>query len=751
MKQLSFLLFFCWIWGASYAQDQDYHPLECSGEIPREWLTSSSAKYEREVNKIKSQKVKGRKKKDRKQYALETSYILDDLLQTGLVLFNDSLSNYFNDVVNVFQETGAVRTRQTVTVYTLRSPAVNAFATARGNVFVTMGLLAQVENEAQLAFILAHELVHVMEKHNLKMYLEAVDIDRQSRRMGSRRRVLENATFDQAIIAKNNYSKELESEADEKGLDLFLQTNYSTATLNTVFDVLKYAYLPFDDVPFDRSFFERPNYSFPEEYWLEEINPIQGVEEDEDDSKSTHPNLKARRTAAGEIIEKADDKGKSNFLVSEDRFKRLQRFARMEIPMLYLHNEDFGNAIYTAYLLLREEPQNQYLKKVVAKSLYLLAKYKNDSRSYSLEPDYKAVEGESQAVFYFLEEMPDEEMTLLALRYVWELSLESPDDREVLLMVEDLFTELAKHQENLDPFLKELSAEKEEVVEMKEEKMVKEPKSKYEKIREKKEQKEEIENDAYWRYVFMEFLGDEAFVNAFEAGQERMQEREELEAYYDENYREIIREERKQQKKGRRLGIEKIAVVNPFYLQLDETNENGVEFLKTEFGQGKFREVMEEVAPVSDLDIEILDVENLRKSHVETFNDIRHLNEWFSEQVRHDDLTLTPGNNQNQIDQIAQTYGTDYFLWMGIITLKGKKKFPIAEAVLGVLYPPVLIMAIAKGLKPNNETMIYAILFDVTSGKREILKYDIYDRKDSGTMLKAHVYDVFAQIKTEKE
>jgi actin-related protein len=286
---------------------------------------------------------------------------------------------------------------------------------------------------------------------------------------------------------------------------------------------------------------------------------------------------------------------------------------------------------------------------------------------------------------------------------------------------------------------------------MKEEKMVKEPKSKYEKIREKKEQKEEIENDAYWRYVFMEFLGDEAFVNAFEAGQERMQEREELEAYYDENYREIIREERKQQKKGRRLGIEKIAVVNPFYLQLDETNENGVEFLKTEFGQGKFREVMEEVAPVSDLDIEILDVENLRKSHVETFNDIRHLNEWFSEQVRHDDLTLTPGNNQNQIDQIAQTYGTDYFLWMGIITLKGKKKFPIAEAVLGVLYPPVLIMAIAKGLKPNNETMIYAILFDVTSGKREILKYDIYDRKDSGTMLKAHVYDVFAQIKTEKE
>jgi hypothetical protein len=750
MKQLSFLLFFCWIWGASYAQEQDYHPLECSGEIPREWLISSSAKYEREVNKIKSQKVKGKKKKDRKKYALETSYILDDLLQTGLVLFNDSLSNYFNDVIKVLQETAAVRTPNKVTVYTLRSPSVNAFATPRGNVFVTMGLLAQVENEAQLAFILAHELVHVMEKHNLKMYLEAVDIERETGKMGNRRKVLENATFDQAIIAKNNYSKELESEADEKGLELFLQTRYSTSSLNTVFDVLKYAYLPFDDVPFDRSFFERPNYSFPEEYWLEEINPIAGVEEDEDDSKSTHPNLKARRSAVREVIEKSDDKGKSNFLVSEDRFTRLQRFARMEIPMLYLHNEDFGNAVYAAYLLLREEPQNRYLQKIVAKSLYLLAKYKNDSRSFSLEPDHEFIEGESQSVFHFLEKIPDEEMTLLAIRYAWELSREIPEDREVQLIVEDLFTELAQHQENLDSFLKELPSG-EEVVEMEEENEIDEPRSKYEKIREKKEQEVKEGGNAYWRFVFMDYLEDEAFIKAFEAGQEQMREREEWKEYYDNNYREIIKKERKQKKKGMRLGIEKIAVVNPFYLQLDETNENGVEFLKTEFGQGKFREVMEEVAPVSDLDIEILDVENLRKSHVETFNDIRHLNEWFAEQVMHDDLSLTPGNNQNQIDQIAQTYGTDYFLWMGIISLKGKKKFPVVAALAGIVYPPFLIYAIAEGVKPNNETMIYAILFDVTNGKREVLKYDVYDRRDSGAMLKAHVYDVFAQIKTETE
>lgn len=41
-----------------------------------------------------------------------------------------------------------------------------------------MGLLAQLENEAQLAFILCHEIVHVEQNHNLEIFLEAKNIQR---------------------------------------------------------------------------------------------------------------------------------------------------------------------------------------------------------------------------------------------------------------------------------------------------------------------------------------------------------------------------------------------------------------------------------------------------------------------------------------------------------------------------------------------------------------------------------------------
>ncbi len=42
---------------------------------------------------------------------------------------------------------------------------VNAFATPGGYIFITRGLLKKVENEAQLAGVLGHEIAHVVKKH----------------------------------------------------------------------------------------------------------------------------------------------------------------------------------------------------------------------------------------------------------------------------------------------------------------------------------------------------------------------------------------------------------------------------------------------------------------------------------------------------------------------------------------------------------------------------------------------------------
>lgn len=48
----------------------------------------------------------------------------------------------------------------------MNSPVVNAFALPGGYVYVTRGLLAHVQNEAQLAVVLGHEIAHVAARHS---------------------------------------------------------------------------------------------------------------------------------------------------------------------------------------------------------------------------------------------------------------------------------------------------------------------------------------------------------------------------------------------------------------------------------------------------------------------------------------------------------------------------------------------------------------------------------------------------------
>lgn len=50
----------------------------------------------------------------------------------------------------------------------LDTPDLNAFAVPGGYVFVTSGLLANLNSEAELAAVLAHEIAHITERHQLR-------------------------------------------------------------------------------------------------------------------------------------------------------------------------------------------------------------------------------------------------------------------------------------------------------------------------------------------------------------------------------------------------------------------------------------------------------------------------------------------------------------------------------------------------------------------------------------------------------
>ncbi|MCX8072229.1 MAG: M48 family metallopeptidase [Candidatus Binatia bacterium] len=53
----------------------------------------------------------------------------------------------------------------TVQLRVVEDPFLNAFALPNGTLVISDGLLAQLDNEAQLACVLAHELTHFVERH----------------------------------------------------------------------------------------------------------------------------------------------------------------------------------------------------------------------------------------------------------------------------------------------------------------------------------------------------------------------------------------------------------------------------------------------------------------------------------------------------------------------------------------------------------------------------------------------------------
>jgi len=93
---------------------------------------------------------------------------------------NEELSSYVSDLGQSLLEVSHLRREDTPqqfreTEFTFRvldSPVVNAFALPGGFVYVTRGLLAHLNNEAQLAVVLGHEIGHVAARHSSQRAVE---------------------------------------------------------------------------------------------------------------------------------------------------------------------------------------------------------------------------------------------------------------------------------------------------------------------------------------------------------------------------------------------------------------------------------------------------------------------------------------------------------------------------------------------------------------------------------------------------
>lgn len=124
----------------------------------------------------------------------------------------------------------------------LDTPVINAFAVPGGFVYMTRGILAYLNNEAELAGVIGHEIGHITARHSAKQYSKA-----QLAQLGLGLGAALSETFrNYAGIADFGvgmlflkYSRDNERQADALGVEYSTKAGYDSNHMANFFDTLE--------------------------------------------------------------------------------------------------------------------------------------------------------------------------------------------------------------------------------------------------------------------------------------------------------------------------------------------------------------------------------------------------------------------------------------------------------------------------------------------------------------------------------
>ena len=165
--------------------------------------------------------------------------------RSGLLYKDEDLEAYLNGVSQrlLSEETGD---QVPIKVFVLKNPLLNAFAFPNGVIYVHTGILASMDNEAQLATLLGHEMIHVTHRHLVKMqrdiknrtaFLAAFQVATVA--LGPWGSLAGALGTIGTIAAVTGYSRENETEADTEGFRLVALAGYDVEETPKLFVHLK--------------------------------------------------------------------------------------------------------------------------------------------------------------------------------------------------------------------------------------------------------------------------------------------------------------------------------------------------------------------------------------------------------------------------------------------------------------------------------------------------------------------------------
>jgi Zn-dependent protease with chaperone function len=334
MKLILFILTFVVLTATA---QQTYKPLVSEGNPP-EHLMKSIQENVKETELVLSPYES--KETRLLEYALNGAsyHKISEMLGSGNILYGDATYEYLQSLMKTILKKNKLN--YPVKVHAFKSSYTNAFATDIGYIFVNLGLLSKIETEAELAYVLCHELAHYVLRHSLEGELVKYDESNLSEK--------KVVTAYDKLIQKHLFSQKFELQADSLGLKYYLEAGYKPSSVEKAFNILKdLHYTLHKDVDLNQYFnYDNAIASIDEDVFNKTLDKVTFTKKKFNDKFATHPEIEARVEKLEKYLPEKD-KGKTS-LANKKLYKEAIKAADLENLRVALIEGNYLDAIYYA-------------------------------------------------------------------------------------------------------------------------------------------------------------------------------------------------------------------------------------------------------------------------------------------------------------------------------------------------------------------------------------------------------------------
>lgn len=373
--RLKLLFLFIYFFIHSVSSAQVYIPIDTADSNLRTELSDSyKPVFERFNSSIKAQ-YSGKKRTEILNIFEEIQKDFIEEIEEGYFTFDERFQNVANSILEELKSKNPEIPRD-LKILVSKHGTVNGYCMADGTLVINMGCFKFLENEDQVAGIVAHEIAHNTLEHITKSIDRSVELNHSDAQKGKiksikKRKIGRNEeAFElmrSIMYEEGSLRRNREKEADSLGFKFYTKTKYNDQEFLNAFKlmqrydtikpagVLAETYQKYFDIPtqvFKDEWLKMEDFSaYDYEKFIEKINK---------DSIASHPEFVERIAYMQKIYPELENLGEP--VPPDDKFKELENLAKMEeVPNLYFLKQ-YGLAIYFSLYYLQSGKDETFYK-----------------------------------------------------------------------------------------------------------------------------------------------------------------------------------------------------------------------------------------------------------------------------------------------------------------------------------------------------------------------------------------------------